>query len=161
MAYPLQPLLHVRRFRETGALNDLRHAELAVEEAKAELQRCKDELERYRAWLIEEEDRRYEAFMETETDRHGLEKFRHDIAVLRMSDTSRAQAVLAAEQAVEARKEDVKTAKEAVIRARRDISKVEAHNAIWAEDQRREAMRLEDLETEEFKPSGPAMEADE
>ncbi len=159
--YPLQPLLNVRRFRETGAMNDLRRAELAVTEAEAEVTRCKEELERYRQWLIEEEDRRYDAFMNTETDRTGIENFRHEIAVLRMSDTSRAQAVLAAEQALVQRRAEVVTAKEAVAAARRDISKVEAHQEVWSAAEYREAMRLEDLETEEFKSTGPSLFADE
>ena len=62
-SYPLQSLLSVRRFREDAAKNEVRAAERRLAEAREEVRKKEEELERYRAWRPEEENRRYDAIM--------------------------------------------------------------------------------------------------
>ena len=62
-SYPLQSLLTVRHFREEGAKNEVRAAERRLAEAREEVRKKEEELERYRIWRPEEENRRYDAIM--------------------------------------------------------------------------------------------------
>lgn len=159
--YPLQPLLSVRHYRETAAQNALLAAERTLIEAEAQVSRCRQELERYRAWRMEEEERRYDALMGEVTDIEGLERFRNALAALRNGDLTREQAIAAAEKHVLTCRKAVQTARDAVARARREVSKIAAHKDIWMDAERREAARLEDIEMEEFKVAPPAEASDD
>ena len=61
--YPLQALLSVRHYREDAARNALRLEERRLIQAREEAERRRIELERYRTWRQEEEERRYAAIM--------------------------------------------------------------------------------------------------
>ena len=61
--YPLQALLSVRHYREDAARNALRLEERRLVQAREEVGRRQAELERYRIWRQEEEERRYAAIL--------------------------------------------------------------------------------------------------
>ena len=142
-SYPLQSLLTVRHFREEGAKNEVRAAERRLAEAREEVRKKEEELERYRIWRPEEENRRYDAIM----------------GALAEGEQERILAVTEAEKAVGQKEREVAAAREAVAEARREAAKIEAHRDIWLAEAKREAERQEDLELEEFKT--PAGQSDE
>ena len=111
MAYPLQPLLNVRSFREDNAQAAVSAAEGRVQEAEAIVAERQAELERYREWRVQE-----------------------------------------AEKVVDERKAELQTAREALLAARKDKMKIDAHKDIWSQAEAKEAERAADIELEDFVP---------
>lgn len=159
-AYPLQPLLDVRHFRENAAAGALRLAERALREAEDDEQRRRDELTNYRAWRPDEEERRYDAIMGQDMALADLDRFKAGLAALAQGELLREEEVRTAERATEACRKAVLAAREAAAQARRDTMKIATHRDIWREAARREAERLEDLEMEEFR-TPPSPEGDD
>ncbi len=150
--YPLGPLLSVRQYREDAAQNLLRQAERGAREAEATLREREKELERYRLWRIEEENRRYEAIMGQLMSLDDLEEFKAGLGRLRDEELMREENVSTAKLALDKARQAVTDAKSGLNRARRDTARILAHKDIWTEMARREAERKEDLESEEFRP---------
>ncbi len=150
--YPLAPLLGVRQYREEAAQNVLRQAERAVREAADALGEREKELERYRTWRVEEENRRYEGIMGQLLSLDDLEKFKAGLGRLRDGELAREEDVARAEQTLSKARQTVVEAKDGLNKARRDTARILAHKDIWMAMARREAERMEDLESEEFKP---------
>ena len=149
-SYPLQSLLTVRHFREEGAKNEVRAAERRLAEAREEVRKKEEELERYRIWRPEEENRRYDAIMGETMSLEEVAGFRASLGALAEGEQERILAVT---------EREVAAAREAVAEARREAAKIEAHRDIWLAEAKREAERQEDLELEEFKT--PAGQSDE
>ena len=158
-SYPLQALLPVRHFREAGAKNEGRAAERRLAEAREEVRKKEEELERYRIWRPEEENRRYDAIMGETMSLEEVAGFRASLGALAEGEQERILAVTEAEKAVGQKEREVAAAREAVAEARREAAKIEAHRDIWLAEAKREAERQEDLELEEFKT--PAGQSDE
>lgn len=159
-SYPLQSLLTVRRFREDAAKNEVRAAERRLVEAREEVRKKEEELERYRAWRPEEENRRYDAIMGQSMNLEDVAEFRASLGALAEGEQQRVQAVTEAEKIAAQKERDVAAAREAVAEARREAAKIEAHRGIWLAEAKKEAERQEDLEMEEFKaPSGQSDES--
>ena len=158
-SYPLQSLLTVRHFREEGAKNEVRAAERRLAEAREEVRKKEEELERYRIWRPEEENRRYDAIMGETMSLEEVAGFRASLGALAEGEQERILAVTEAEKAVGQKEREVAAAREAVAEARMEAAKIEAHRDIWLAEAKREAERQEDLELEEFKT--PAGQSDE
>lgn len=151
-AYPLQALLSVRQYREDATHKRLRHAERAARDARDALDEREKELERYRHWRGEEEDRRYAAIMGQLLQLEDLDLFKAGLALLRDGELLREESVLKAGQDLDKALQVVDEAKQAVRKAQRETARILAHKDIWLEAARKEAERWEDLESEEFKP---------
>ena len=158
-SYPLQSLLTVRHFREEGAKNEVRAAERRLAEAREEVRKKEEELERYRIWRPEEENRRYDAIMGETMSLEEVAGFRASLGALAEGEQERILAVTEAEKAVGQKEREVAAAREAVAEVRREAAKIEAHRDIWLAEAKRDAERQEDLELEEFKT--PAGQSDE
>lgn len=152
MPYPLQPLLSVRAFRENNAKMALSAAETAMRQAEAEAAGKRAELERYRKWLPEEKDRRYNGIMGKEMSLADLDTFKARLAVLDDGVFAREDAVQQAEKILEERRTGLRTARAALNAARKEKIKIEAHRNVWAQALAKEAERAADLELEEFTP---------
>lgn len=150
--YPLQPLLSVRKYREDAAQTRLRQAEHALQEALENLNTKEKELADYQQWRREEEDRRYESIMNQLLSLDDLDQFKAGVARLREDEVLREEAVLTASQELDRASQAVVDAKKNVHQAQRETARIVAHKDIWAEAERKEAERKEDLESEEFKP---------
>ena len=151
-AYPLAALLTVRRYREESAKRRVRNAEIAIREAEENVEKKRRELEEFRIWRKEEEDRRYEAIMNVPMSLEALDRFKAGLAGLAEEENNRALAVLEAQKEAERRRMDLEAAKKAAKTASKNTSKIEAHRDIWKEDAKKEEERREDLELEEFRP---------
>ncbi|MCR5220616.1 MAG: type III secretion protein [bacterium] len=160
-SYPLEPLLTVRHFRENAAQNALRRAERAVREAENLIVQRQRELEEYRIWRLEEEERRYTEIMGQEITMPELDKFRAGLAALANEEQGKILAVEQARVELEKCQAAVEQARQAVKTAQRETAKIVAHKDIWKAEAKKEAERQEDLETEEFKPRSINTEEDE
>lgn len=118
-----------------------------------------EELERYRVWRPEEENRRYDAILGEAMSLDDVAEFRASLGALAEGEQEREQAVAEAEKNVARKEQEVNTAREAVAAARKEAAKIEAHRDIWLTEAKKEAERQEDLEMEEFK--APAGQSDE
>ena len=152
MAYPLKPLLSVRAFREDNAKAAVSVAELAVQQAEADLAGRQAELERYRQWLPEEKERRYDAIMGEELTMTDLDRFKAGLSVLDDGLLVREDAVREAEKIVEQRKTELRAAQAVLTAARKEKMKIEAHKDIWDQATAKEAEHAADLELEDFSP---------
>jgi type III secretion protein O len=152
MAYPLQPLLSVRSFREDNAKAAVSAAEAAVRLAEAGAADKRAELARYLRWLPEEKERRYDAIMGRRMSLADLDSFKAGLAVLDDGVFAREDAVQEAEKIVEERGAALRAAQSALTAARKEKMKIEAHRDIWAQAAAKEAERAADLELEDFTP---------
>ncbi|WP_418765021.1 type III secretion system stalk subunit SctO [Mailhella sp.] len=150
--YPLEALLTVRHYREESAKRLVRNAEIALREAEEAVKKKKQELEAYRVWWKEEEDRRYEAIMNVPMRLERLDAFKAGLARLAEEENQKERAVHQAEKETENRRLELEKAKEAAKTASKNTSKIQTHKDIWKEDAKKEAERQEDLELEEFRP---------
>lgn len=153
-SYPLQALLSVRHYREEAAQNALRLAERMLAQAREEVNRRQEELERYRLWRPEEEERRYAAILGRELSPDQLTDFRAALSELAQAEQQRVMDVTAAQEEVARQEQAVSRARQGIAQARREAAKIEAHRDIWRERDKLECERQEDLEMEEF--SSPA-----
>ena len=91
--YPLQALLSVRHYREDAARNALRLEERRLVQAREEVGRRQAELERYRIWRQEEEERRYAAILGASLSLEEVADFRASLGMLATGEQERFQAV--------------------------------------------------------------------
>ena len=91
--YPLQSVLTVRHFREEAAKNEVRAAERRLAEAREEVRQREEELERYRVWRPEEENRRYDAILGEAMSLDDVAEFRASLGALAEGEQEREQAV--------------------------------------------------------------------
>lgn len=152
MAYPLQPLLSVRTFREDNAKAAVGAAEAALRQAEAEVADRRAELERYLLWLPEEKERRYDGIMGKHMLLADLETFKAELAVLDAGVLLRENALREAEKIAEQRGEDLRAAQAALVAARKETVKIETHKDIWSQAAAKEAERAAELELEDFTP---------
>ncbi len=151
-SYPLDSLLSVRHFREEGAKREVRYAELAVREAEEEVRRRRQVLEDFHAWRLEEEERRYDAIMNTHMSIQQLDTFKTGLARLAAEEALKEEDIRKAEQQAENARNDLEKARENAKKAMKNTAKITAHKDIWSEEAKKEAEHGAELELEEFRP---------
>ena len=152
MAYPLQPLLSVRAFREDNAKAAVSAAEVAVQQAEAEAAYRRKELVQYLDWLPEEKERRYCDIMGKEMSLADLDAFKAGLAALDAGVLTREDAVQEADKNMEKRKAELHAAQAALAAARKEKMKIEMHRDVWNLAAAKEAERATELELEDFIP---------
>ena len=93
-------MLTVRHFREEAAKNEVRAAERRLAEAREEVRKREEELERYRAWRPEEETGGYDAILGEAMSLDDVAEFRASLGALAEGEQEREQAVAEAEKNV-------------------------------------------------------------
>lgn len=150
----------VRLFREDMAQRAVRAAEHAVATAEADVAEKREELETYRCWRPEEEDRRYAAILNQALSSAKLDTFKAGLVALAVAEQKREQTLLDAENALQQCRIRLDTCRTQMAQARKDTARLETHRDIWGGIQSREATRKEDMELEDFRPV-LSMETDE
>ena len=151
-SYPLESLLSVRHFREEGAKRNVRYAEFAVREAEEEVAKRKEELEAFRKWRVEEEERRYDAIMLKPMSIRQIDNFKAGLANLAAQEALKEDDVRKAESVVLDKKKALEESRAQAKQAMKNTAKITAHKDIWAEEAKKEAEHQADLEMEEFRP---------
>ena len=152
MAYPLQPLLSVRSFREDNAKAAVSAAEAALRQAEDAAEKSRAELERYQQWLPEEKERRYAGIMGKLMSLADLDSFKAGLSLLDDGVLTREDAVQQAEKIVEERRNKLRAAQLALTSARKEKMKIDMHKDIWSQEAAKEAERAAELEMEDFTP---------
>ena len=150
--YPLESLLSVRHFREEGAKRSVRYAEYAVREAEEEVAKREEELENFRKWRKEEEERRYDAIMLKPMSIRQIDNFKAGLANLAAQEALKEDDVRKAESFVLDKKKALEECRAQAKQAMKNTAKITAHKDIWAEEAKKEAEHKADLEMEEFRP---------
>lgn len=156
--YPLQPLLHVRKFREKAAEHGVRVAEAALAEAEKEKQRRQRTLINYREWRQQEEDRRYAAIMGQNLSLEDLDKFKAGFAALALTELEHEEAALAAEEHCQQAVTALHDARIHFSEARKNTAKITAHRDIWQEESLKETEKADENELEDFRVLSPVIE---
>lgn len=152
--YPLAALLAVRNFREEAAKRDLTKAQSDLVQAKDTAEKKAEELEKWKNWVQEETERRYDSLIGRKTDIEKITQFNQGIADLNARTLDKALDVTKAEEAVKTCEKKVDQAHEMAKTARKNTAKIETHRDIWTEEEKKAAEHAEDLEFEEFTGGG-------
>lgn len=150
MGYPLKDLLNIRQLREQMAQENLIKAQRDLEHAFEMLKRRQKDLEEFKEWRVEEEDKIYYKIHNKKIKTDGLENFRYEFAQLDEKELEYEKAIMKAEEKREEAKEALKEAKAAYRHAIMNLEKIKEHEKIWIEQWIKEAQMLEDKEMEEF-----------
>ena len=153
--YPLQSLLNVREFREESAKRGVTTAKNLLKEATAAYEVKQHEVEEFKKWRAEEEERRWNALFKTAVKIDGIERFKAGLAALANQELQKDQELESARQTVSQKQAELDKAKDAASIARKNTAKIEAHKDIWSEEAKKEAERVEVLELEEFHSVSP------
>lgn len=148
--YPLQALLQVRRIRENKARTAVATAQKQLAAARALLEEKKVELENYRRWRVEEEERLLNDLIGKPVRVGVLTDTRMQIASMREKEIDYQDAIRQAEKKVDEAEEALADARRKLAKATREMLKLEEHRSIWREEQRLEQERFADAELEDF-----------
>ncbi|MCY4471743.1 MAG: YscO family type III secretion system apparatus protein [Kistimonas sp.] len=148
----LNDLLRIKKIREKKAAEEVRKCRYRVETAAQELEKKKQELVDYKKWRIEEEQRRYDAIMNTQVKQFDLDILKQTVAKLREKDLVMQDDIKKAEDHLEKTKEQLEEARKAHVLATRAVQKFEEFIREQDKELAREQERKEELELEEFTP---------
>ena len=150
MAYQLQALLNIRSMREDRALQALGVARRVREESEATVQERRRD---YSAYLETREQRRdeiYATVIGRVVTMDNIEVMQEGVARIDAEGALLKDNILRAEAVVEEKKKDESSAEQAHNFALKNKMKIESHRDFWAEEERHEHDRKEELELEEF-----------
>ncbi len=150
--YPLESLLSVRRYREEDAARAVKAAEAEVRSAQDAVEARKKELQAFRLWRADEEERRYAAVMGRPCSIKDIDDLKAGLSQLAAQEILREESVDKAQKAHLKAQTQLEGARIAAKNAQKETAKILAHKEIWAEEDKKESERKEDLELEEFRP---------
>lgn len=153
--YPLQALLNVRQYREKNAQNAVRQAENAYKECAEQCQKQAEAVQSYHTWRLAEEERKYDEIMGTCLTAEELDNFKQYFSKLKEKELALEEELAKLEKQKQAAKEQIAVKREEFKTAKKNTAKIEAHQKIWKQEEKKEQERKEDLEAEEFKPLSP------
>ncbi len=151
-SYPLESLLSVRRYREEETSRAVKTAEEEVKAAEGIVEARKTELREFQVWRVDEEERRYDAIMGKPCVIKDIDDLKAGIAQLAAQEVLKEEAVDKAEKELQQTIKNLDSARVAAKKAQKETAKIQAHKEIWAEEDKKESERKEDLELEEFRP---------
>jgi len=151
VTYVLEDLLRVREFKERSAAAELSARRAAYAEAVRLEEQRESELAAYRIQRLEEEAALFGNVRNQQIKVRDLDDLKIEIQLLREKEQNLQQQLEAARAARQEAGKDLEQARESYFGALREKQKIEAHKETWVEETGKEAARLEDKESEEFK----------
>ena len=149
-AYPLQPLLSIRAFREDAAKREAESRRSATERAGQALEACRQEHEAYAAWRPAEEKTLFDRIQNKEIPLSDVESFKQNVLILRAREQELLEAIRHAEKELEAAKNAEDLARAACLQASREKLKIMEHNKIWSAEDMARREQASEAELEEF-----------
>ncbi|WP_067520318.1 type III secretion system stalk subunit SctO [Endozoicomonas ascidiicola] len=146
----LKELLKVKKIREESAEREVHRCEDILEQRKKDVADRKRELTEYIDWRCKEEQQLYDNIMNTSVVQNDLDKLKQKVAIMREKDVAMEEAISEAEKQVVSAEEALESAKEKHVQAKLAVEKFEEFCKVQDEEAAKEALRLEDLEMEEF-----------
>lgn len=150
MAYPLQPLLQVRAFRERRAAGEVLAARRRLEEANAQLRAARKALEDYVIWRAAEEERLFAEIRNKEIACRKLDDHLTDVSLIRAREAGFRERIQLAEKDCREKAAALTQAQDAHRASVREKRKIEEHKGIWGREEAFRQALEEDKELEEF-----------
>lgn len=150
VAYPLQEILKVRMKRQELAQTEVIKATHALEMAKLELKKREEELDKYRIWRKEEEQKRYDKMINKKLPHYQLNEIKAEISQLREDEAIYVNKVDQAQIKIDECEATLQQAKEMFFRMVRECQKIQEHRDEWMQQATKEELIAEDKELEEF-----------
>ena len=148
--YELEDLLNIRKIRAEKAQKELIKKKRLLEVAINDAEKKQKELEEFKRWRFEEENRIYEEIKGKLVSLDYLDNVRLKISLLREEEIMKAEAVENAKQAVREAERDCEEARKKYKQISKEVDKVEEHKSIWLEDIMKESEKKVDLDIEDF-----------
>ena len=148
--YPLTPLITLRRFRQEKAMHRVGTVKKKLIQACKEVEMAKQKHREYLEWLKTEEQRRYQAIMETDMTLEDLEEFKQGLLNIRGMETGFLEEIIRAKHQRQVCETELEQAKSAMIAAQKACLRIEVHKEKWMEKVRQDQERAQELELEEF-----------
>lgn len=136
--------------REKIAEEELTIAKSKLDEAKRMVIQREKELEEYKGFRKEEENRLYEEVINKKVKKNAYTDLKHEFAKLKQKEVDKETAVMDAESAVEDAKQVVDDARQHYQQLVMSKEKILEHKKSWEAEYKREKELLEDIELEEF-----------
>lgn len=146
----LHDLLRIKKIREDSAERELKKAIRYQKECEEEVERRKQALQEYIEWRCQEEQRLYDNIINMHVQQHDLDFLKQKVAVMREKDASLEEAISEAEKTLSDAESEVVQAQEVHRLAQLAVEKFTEFCRAHDEEAKKEALRLEDLEMEEF-----------
>ena len=146
----LKELLRVKKIREESAEREVLRCEDVLRQRKKDVEDRKRELAEYIDWRCKEEQRLYDNIMNTSVLQNDLDKLKQKVAIMREKDVKLEEAISEAEKQVVVAEEALEAAKEHHLQTKIAVEKFTEFCKVQDEEAEKEALRLEDLEMEEF-----------
>jgi hypothetical protein len=150
--YPLVSLLRLRVFRQDKAMHALQGCERKLVGARKGVKTAMENHETFMAWLVKEEEIRYQGIMDRRMSLEDVDDFKAGLLRIRARESRYLEAILKARNRVQICETDVKKAKSALLAAQKGTMKIEMHRERWLELAKLDAERSEELEFEDFTP---------
>ncbi|AMO57372.1 hypothetical protein GZ77_15675 [Endozoicomonas montiporae] len=146
----LHELLKVKEIREKSAHDEVQKRKYRLEEAHRAVEQAKEEFIEYVEWRGKEEQRLYDNIMNMEVKQNDLDQLKQTVGLLREKDVLLEQAIAEAKKKVVDAEQALEEAREEHVKAIQAVQKFEEFTSVLDEEAAKEAVRLEDLEMEEF-----------
>ena len=148
----LHDLLRIKRIREKSAEEEVRKCKYRVELAVQDVETKKKNLEEYKVWRYQEEQRLYDNIMNTSVKQFDLDILKQKVAKLREKDLVLEDAIKEAEKHLEETRQELEEARQKHVLATQAVQKFEEFTDVLDQEEAKEKARLEELELEEFTP---------
>ncbi len=148
----LNDLLRIKKIRERSADEEVRKCRYRVQLAEQDLEKKQQELISYKAWRIEEEQRRYDEIINTNVKQFDLDILKQTVAQMREKDLILQEAITKAEEHLEETKQQLLQAQQQYRLASQAVQKFEEFIDVIHQEELKEKARIEELELEEFTP---------
>lgn len=151
MKYALEDLLRIRTLRENAASEVVTKARRKLEAALKEVERCQRELDDYRVWRVDEEERLYSKVLKQAVPFKELNEIKATVAWLREKELDYHKKVNDAQTASEQARKELIQAQARYREAVKAVQKIEEHKKIWVHEWNLEQEALADKELEEHR----------
>jgi type III secretion protein O len=148
--YFLQDMVFVREHREDKASKAVTLARRLVAEAEQRVAERKKELEDYKVWRVQEEERMIQKIMRQKVKLGDITDLRLEITAMREKEFDFMDRLRKAEGELDQAREDLEKARLAHKKATQDLEKLLEHRELWRQDEYFEMERMADLEAEDF-----------
>jgi type III secretion protein O len=160
MAYILEDLLRVRKFREDAAAAELTRCRKLVAEAEEQVELRKRELQEYVQWRLKREEEMYREVMQKPIHLNDLEDLKVSIQILRDDELKYEERIITAEKQLNEARQELEQAQAAYRQAVKDREKLEEHKEMWLEEEQKlqEAQAEKEIEDIPFKSGALTLE---
>lgn len=154
MKYVLADLMRVRNLRKDRAERELKHAREHLAQAKSMVLQREKELHDFEIWVDQEIDRQYNEVLKKQVRKGSVDDLQANIRLLKGRMLEYVKRLNDAKEEVRKAEDNVKIKHEEVLKANRELEKLDEHKKLWIEEQKKLEELLGDREMEEVKTKG-------